>query len=221
MFVVAFEVQPADARKDEYLALAKHLKPMLEMIDGFIDNERFESKTRRGWVLSLSTWRDEKAIVRWRSNGQHHGVQEKGRGGVFADYHLRVCEVTADNHPPAGTQVVEQRFDATEVGAAKMLTITELSPTKNERRATHPDQLTLSLGLDLHAKDLVDYDIFESIYIPGKILVFASWGTDAGAVRWNPQNFVDVADLRHRCCRVIRDYGMFDRREAAQYFPDA
>lgn len=221
MFVVMFKVRPADARKDEYLALAKHLKPMLETIDGFIDNERFESKTRRGWVLSLSTWRDEKAIVRWRSHGQHHRVQEKGRCGVFADYHLRVCEVTADNRPPAGTPVVEQRFDETEVGAAKVLTITELTPTGDESLTTLSDQLSSHLGFDLHATDLVDFDVFESINIPGKMLVLAAWRADAGAVRWNPQNFVGVADPRHRCCRVIRDYGMFDRREATQYFPDA
>ena len=27
-----------------------------------------------------------------------------------------------------------------------------------------------------------------------------------------------VASMRHRAVRVIRDYGMFDRREAPQYF---
>src|ERR1700678_2303456 len=61
MFVVVFEVHPAPGKKDEYLGLAKHLRPILESIDGFIDNQRFESKRREGWVLSLSTWRDEKA----------------------------------------------------------------------------------------------------------------------------------------------------------------
>jgi heme-degrading monooxygenase HmoA len=55
MFVVVFEAHPAPGKKDEYLGLAKHLKPTPESIDGFIDNERFESKGREGWVLSLST----------------------------------------------------------------------------------------------------------------------------------------------------------------------
>jgi len=28
-----------------------------------------------------------------------------------------------------------------------------------------------------------------------------------------------VGELRHRLMRNIRDYGMFDRREAPQYYP--
>jgi heme-degrading monooxygenase HmoA len=71
------------------------LKPKLEAIDGFIDNERFASMKTKGRVLSLSIWRDEKAVVRWRTHGEHHDVQEKGRFEVFEDYHLRrVGEVT-------------------------------------------------------------------------------------------------------------------------------
>ena len=55
MFSVIFEVLPKEGKKDEYLRLAKHLKPLLERINGFIDNERFESKLKPGWVLSHST----------------------------------------------------------------------------------------------------------------------------------------------------------------------
>jgi hypothetical protein len=45
---------------------------------------------------------------------------------VFADYHLRVGEITVDTAPPKGFAVQEQRFDATEVGEAKVVTITEM-----------------------------------------------------------------------------------------------
>ena len=100
MFTVVFEVHPAPGKKDAYLGLAKRLRPILETIDGFVDNERFASKRREGWVLSLSTWRDEKSVVRWRSQGEHHNIQGQGRNGIFSDYHLRVCEVTADSRPP-------------------------------------------------------------------------------------------------------------------------
>jgi heme-degrading monooxygenase HmoA len=63
MFSVIFEVNPKQEKFDLYLDLAKGLKPILEGIDGFIDNERFESTRRRGWILSHSTWRDEKSVV--------------------------------------------------------------------------------------------------------------------------------------------------------------
>ena len=100
MFSVIFEVHPKEGKKDEYLRLAKHLKPLLEAINGFIDNERFESKLRPGWVLSHSTWRDERSVVRWRTEAEHHAVQEKGRYDIFEDYRLRVGEVISDTGPP-------------------------------------------------------------------------------------------------------------------------
>jgi hypothetical protein len=46
MFVVIFEVEPKKARSDEYLNLGKFLKPKLEKIDGFIDNERQRSAAK-------------------------------------------------------------------------------------------------------------------------------------------------------------------------------
>ena len=59
MFAVIFEVQPKKERWDDYLALAKQLKPKLEAIAGFIDNERFGSKKTEGRVLSLTTWESQ------------------------------------------------------------------------------------------------------------------------------------------------------------------
>jgi len=220
MFAVVFEVHPRADKKDEYLGLAKHLKPILETIDGFIDNERFVSKQREGWILSLSTWRDEKSVIRWRSQGEHHKIQRQGRDAVFSDYHLRVCEVVADDHPPEGMKIIENRFDETEIGEAKAITITEASPMKGATFATHPAHLYSHLKLDVHAEGLIDYDEFESIYNPGKMLLLASWKSPAIAERWAPQPFAGVAELRHRQLRNIRDYGMFERREAPQFHPD-
>ena len=220
MFAVVFEVHPAPGKKDEYLELAKHLKPIVESIDGFIDNERFESKRRRGWVLSLSTWRAEKAVVRWRSQGEHHKTQGKGRDGIFSDYHLRVCEVTADSHPPKGLQVIEQRLDATQIGAAKALAITEVSREADSTIDAHTDLLPSHLGLDVKAEGLVEYDVFESIYKPGKMLLLTGWRTAEDAARWTPNSCAGIAELRHRRVRNVRDYGMFERDEAAQYFPE-
>jgi heme-degrading monooxygenase HmoA len=217
--VFVFEVHPAAGKKDEYLALAKHLKPILEGIDGFIDNERFGSLRRPGWILSLSTWRDEKAVVRWRSQGEHHRIQEQGRNHVFSDYRLRVCEVTSDSHPPAGLEVREQRFDETAVGTAKGLGITELSPARDGSLVAPADRIPSHLGLDTQASALVDHDVFESIYNPGKVLLLSAWNTQADAQRWRPQP--SAAALRHRALRNVREYGMFERREAAQYYPDA
>ena len=126
MFSVIFEVHPKQEKFGLYLELAKTLRPILEGIEGFIDNERFESTDRPGWLLSHSTWRDEKSVVRWRTVGKHHETQQRGRDEVFQDYHLRVGEVVRDTAPPAGAAIVEKRLDETEVGCAKFVTLTEV-----------------------------------------------------------------------------------------------
>jgi heme-degrading monooxygenase HmoA len=218
VFAVIFEVQPKEERFDDYLALAKQLKPKLEAIDGFIDNDRFRSRRTPALLLSLSTWRDEKAVIRWRTHGEHHGVQEKGRFEIFRDYHLRVGEIVADNAPPEGLAVVQQRFDETSVGSGKAVTVSELTPNASDKPASA--DLASDLGLAKIGTDgVVDHQLFESIYTPGKLLLLVSWQDAAAAERWHPKAPAQ-GTLRHRRVRVIRDYGMKDRREAPQYYPD-
>ena len=96
MIAVIFEAMPAPGRQQEYLDLAAGLRPQLEKMDGFISIERFASLTNEGKILSLSFWRDEDAIRRWRSVEAHRAAQAKGRGGVFSDYRLRVASVIRD-----------------------------------------------------------------------------------------------------------------------------
>ena len=96
MIAVIFEVIPAPGRKQEYLDMAASLRPALEKMDGFISIERFESLTNKGKMLSLSIWRDEEAVKRWRQFDGHRLAQAKGRGGIFADYRLRVAAVIRD-----------------------------------------------------------------------------------------------------------------------------
>jgi heme-degrading monooxygenase HmoA len=51
MFAVIFEVRPKPERWDAYLALATLLKPEVEQIDGFIDNERFASRRTHSSII--------------------------------------------------------------------------------------------------------------------------------------------------------------------------
>ncbi len=219
MFVVIFEVQPKAERKENYLELAKLLRPELEQIEGFIDNERFASQRMPGRVLSLSTWRDEKALIRWRTLPQHHEVQQKGRFEVFTDYHLRVGEVTSDSAPPPGLSLAETRFDLTEVGQATVMTITELEPAD-------PAAAEANASAALAAENgVIDHEWFDAILTPGKRLLLVAWRDAAGAAQWNgpetlsgPNNRSRTA-VRHRQVRIIRDYSMADRREAPQFYP--
>jgi len=96
MFAVIFEVEPAAGRQQEYLDIAAALRPELEKTEGFISIERYSSLSNPGKILSLSFWRDEAALIRWRQHEEHHRAQSQGRAGVFKDYRLRVASVVRD-----------------------------------------------------------------------------------------------------------------------------
>ena len=96
MIAVIFEVWPEPDRKQEYLDIAARLRPLLEQVDGFISIERFESLSEPGKILSLSVFRDEAAVARWRQLEAHREAQISGRDGIFRDYRLRVAGVIRD-----------------------------------------------------------------------------------------------------------------------------
>jgi heme-degrading monooxygenase HmoA len=96
MYAVIFEVEPEPDRLEDYLDIAGRLRPELEKIDGFISIERFKSLSQDGKILSLSFWRDEDAIARWRQQGEHHAAQRAGRDRIFHDYRIRVAAVVRD-----------------------------------------------------------------------------------------------------------------------------
>jgi heme-degrading monooxygenase HmoA len=96
MIAVIFEVWPDAVRREDYFDYAASLKAELECIDGFISVERFASLAEEGKILSLSFWRDEQAVERWRTQMNHRAAQRAGRGGIFRDYRLRVASVLRD-----------------------------------------------------------------------------------------------------------------------------
>lgn len=107
MIAVIFEVWPTEGRLDEYLDTAHALRVELDKIDGFISVERFESLYEPGKYLALSFFRDEDAVKAWRRHSEHRIAQARGKGGVFANYRLRVAEVLRDYDPENRDQVPE------------------------------------------------------------------------------------------------------------------
>ncbi|WP_424630450.1 antibiotic biosynthesis monooxygenase family protein [Bradyrhizobium sp. SYSU BS000235] len=219
MFAVLFEVHPKQGQTDTYLGYAKMLRPEVEKIDGFIDNVRYRSLTRDGWLLAMSGWRDEKAMVRWRVHARHHAVQDKGRTDVFSDYHLRIGEITDDTRPPQGHSVQEQRLDETQVGDATTVTLIDVARPPEWVKATNAPEIATALGLELGAEGLVAWDVFEAVLTPGDVILLLSWRTKEHADAFEKRVALPEGARRRRV-RIVRDYGQFDRREAPQYYPD-
>jgi heme-degrading monooxygenase HmoA len=92
MLTVIFELWPNAGKREDYLGLAGALRPELLGMDGFLGNERFESRREPGKMLALSSWRDEAALAGWRAHAGHRAAQARGRRDIFRDYRLRVGE---------------------------------------------------------------------------------------------------------------------------------
>lgn len=188
MFAVLFEVQPRTPNFDSYLELAKSLRPELENVPGFIENIRYRSLTRPGWILSLSTWRDEQALVRWRNHMQHREAQERGRTEIFSDYHLRVGELT----------------DKTEHNAAAIVTLVDAQRPPEFVKSAKPEEIATSLGLPSASERLSAWDVFQAVLTSGDIILMMAFD--------GPLSVPEGVRLRR--VRVIRDYGMYNRRQA-------
>src|ERR1700748_3449579 len=163
MFSVIFEVQPRPAQWDAYLGEARMLRSELEKVDGFVDNIRYKSLTREGWILSLSGWRDEKAVVRWRTATGHHMVQEKGRSEILRDYHLRVGQITHDTRIPHGYTLQEQRLDETEIGEGTTITLIDARRPAEWAETSNAADSSRYLGLDASAGGIVAWDVFNAV----------------------------------------------------------
>jgi heme-degrading monooxygenase HmoA len=219
MFSVIFEVHPRSDQWDAYLGYAKMLRPELQQIDGFVDNIRYRSLTREGWILSLSGWRDEKALVRWRTLARHHEVQEKGREEVLLGYHLRVGQVTSDTRVPEGQVLREQRLDETEVGDGTTIVFIDSVRPPEWVKERNAEEVATWLGLNQNANNLVGWDAFDAVLTPGEIILLTSWKDENAAKAFQAATTLAEGG-RMRSVRVVRDYSLTDRREAPQYYPE-
>lgn len=117
MIAVIFEVWPAAGRKDDYLEIAATLRAELTKIDGFVSVERFQSLSDPNKLLSLSFWRDEDAVKKWRNHSKHRESQVKGRTAIFADYRLRIAATIRDYSMNERTEAPDDSLAVHDQGA--------------------------------------------------------------------------------------------------------
>ncbi len=200
MFAVIFEVKPHADKWDGYFDIARVLRPELERIDGFLENTRYRSLARDGVLLSLSLWRDEKAVIRWRTHAVHFAGQARGRAEIFAGYRLRVGEVATIIERGQPRALAAQRLDETEAGDARAVVL------RLGREG--------GSGSDAGFASAIATDRFEGVVDAADRAALASFGTMAEAEHAMAAH---TSPDRQLAVRVIRDYGLMDRREAPQF----
>jgi len=221
MFSVIFEVEPRAGQADAYLESAAMLRHELDDSPGFVDNIRYRSLTRENWILSLSSWRDEESVVRFRTDAHHQAADEQRRAGIFADYRLRVGQEIYDTRLPEGCELLEQRLDETEVGDGKAITLIEARQSADWINAHNAQEIALYLGFDLNSYgDCISWDVFDAVGASGDILLLVLWKDMEPALEF-AQSALVPDDARVRAFRVIRDYATLHRPGAPRYYPDA
>jgi heme-degrading monooxygenase HmoA len=219
MFSAMLEVHPIPEQFDAYLGMAKMLRPELEKIDGFIDNNRYASLSRDGWLLSLSSWRDEKSLIRWRTESTHNKIMQAARDRIFSDYRLRIGQTVSDTRLPAGQILRDQRLDVTEVGQGSAVSLHDGKFSPDWVRQAGAEEVAKSLGVNTSAPSLVSWDVFDALMAPGNVIAVVTW-RDQEAAEASLGNAATTDVARLRAIRIVREYGMFDRREAPQYFKE-
>jgi heme-degrading monooxygenase HmoA len=203
LIALFFEVQIREGQIDRYLDLAAALKPSLDAMGGCLFIDRFKSLSRKNLLLSYQTWRDEGSMIAWRVDPKHHTVQETGREKIFDDYRIRISQVLHEERPEKPAWRPER-----------------LSPYNDPKR--RPPTFVVaseSRSRELPVETSWKRDVFESVYRPGIFAHVVDVPSFEAGAAFGRKLLADSTTEYFRVFEVMRDYGMFDRVEAPQYYP--
>ena len=142
-------------------------------------------------------------MIAWRVDAKHHTVQETGREQVFADYRIRVAQVIHEERSEKSAWRPER-----------------LSPYNDPKR--RPPTFVVaseSRNRELSVATSWKRDVFESVYRPGIFAHLVDVPSSDAGVGFGRQLLADSTTDYFRVFEVMRDYGMFNRAEAPQYYP--
>ncbi|GAC1389670.1 MAG: antibiotic biosynthesis monooxygenase [Variovorax sp.] len=203
MIAQFFEVQIKDGQINRYLDLAASLKPALQAMGGCLFIDRFKSLSRNNLLLSYQIWQDEGSMVAWRVDPAHHKVQEAGRERIFDDYRIRIGQVIYEERP--GQSV----WCPARLGAYN----------DPKRR---PPTFVVAAEFRHQGRSLASSwtgEVFESVYRPGIFALLVDVPSVEDGIACGRRLLADPTTEYFRVIEVARDYGMFNRGEAPQYYP--
>lgn len=203
MIGLFFEVQTREGHRDQYLDLAASLRPALDAIGGCLFIDRFQSLSRDNLLLSYQIWQDEAALTAWRVHGHHHKVQEIGRERVFSDYRIRIAQVIHEARPKQPVWQPGRR-----------------TPYNDPARRQPTYVLAAeSKSAELAVKTEWRRDGFASVYREGHFAHLIDVPDQQAGIDFGARLFADPTTEYVRVFEVMRDYGMYERTEAPQYYP--
>jgi hypothetical protein len=165
----------------------------------FID--RFKSLVRQRIVLSHSHWRDEASLASWRTHAKHHLAQIAGRQQHFEDYRLRIGQLVCEWLPQP-------------IGLRRL----EISNSYNDPLLLQERYMIASTA-KRPPEARAESDVLASVYRDSEYLVLTPTPSLSDGLEAVKQLSLTGAMTSVRMYLVSRDYGMYDRKEAPQYYP--
>jgi heme-degrading monooxygenase HmoA len=188
---------------DCYMDLAASLKPALNAMGGCLFIDRFKSLTRKNFLLSYQIWQDEGAMTAWRVDEKHHVIQTIGREKVFSDYRIRIAQVIREARPGSPVWEPERRTPYNDPERRRPTYVIASESTKPE----------LPLATQWPR------DSFQSMYREGRFAHLVDLPDYESGLEFGAKPLADPTTEYFRIFEVMRDYGMYDRGEAPQYYP--
>jgi len=91
-YAVVFASQRvANEADDGYGEMAERMVELAAEQDGFLGVE--SARDAEGFGITVSYWRDEAAIARWKADAEHRQAQSRGRRDWYEHFELRVARV--------------------------------------------------------------------------------------------------------------------------------
>lgn len=198
MQTLLFEVQPRQGHEEHYFTHAAKLRPILMQHDGLLFIERYRSLSREGVVLSHSLWRDEASIARWRTEKHHHQSQAAGRYKHFKDYRIRISHalVHYDEEGEQHQWSTAGMYAENASADARYLTIIRAKAQPNTEYG----------------------ECFESVTEANSFISIAEVASEEAGQKLSTSAQGDSNTITVIFARVSRDYGMYERTEAPQFF---
>tara|TARA_R110002073_G_scaffold8207_1_gene45623 strand:- start:71144 stop:71461 length:318 start_codon:yes stop_codon:yes gene_type:complete len=73
----------------EYIETAERMEELAKEQEGYLGIE----SVRNDMGITVSYWKDEEAILRWKNNVEHTEARNRGRDQWYKQYQLRICKV--------------------------------------------------------------------------------------------------------------------------------
>lgn len=90
-YAVIFSSQRRVVADDGYDQTAGRMVELAALQPGYLGVE--SARDAEGFGITVSYWRDEVSILAWRNEVEHTEARERGRGGWYQHYELRVARV--------------------------------------------------------------------------------------------------------------------------------